>query len=169
MRGITTLLLLIGLITEVTAAEPRSCPTQAIKKSEISNIVEKRQTTFEHCLACEGDQCQFREWPAEGKNFEQACRLFFCTPTKVPRKMLVPPGTARDGGVFFTYGINRKGRVKDVEVTEVFGETTEEMGRELIDNFFERRRYEPIVVDGKVYELNQLNDGTNYEWRGVLP
>jgi hypothetical protein len=169
MMRIPSLLLLICVVPQLALAEQRSCPTQPIKKSEISNIVERRQSTFEHCLQCEGDQCQFRDWPAEGQDFSQACRLFFCTPTKVPRKMLVLPGTARDGGVFFTYGINNKGRVKDVEITRVVGDTTEEMGRELINDFFERRRYEPIVNNGKAYELNQLNDGTNYEWRGVMP
>jgi hypothetical protein len=168
MMRVLSILLMMGLITEVAFAEERSCPVQVIEKSEIANIVERRQTTFKHCLACEGDQCQFREWPAEGNDFAQACRLLFCAPTKMPRKLFVSPGTAREGGVFFTYGISRKGRVKDVEIIQVVGETTEEMGRELIDDFFERRKYEPIVIDGKAYELNQLNEGTNYEWRGLL-
>jgi hypothetical protein len=38
------------------------------------------------------------------------------------------------------------------------------MARELINDYFERRRYEPIVVDGKTYELVGLKDGTNYKF-----
>lgn len=168
MIRVLSVLLMMSFISEFTYAEQRSCPAQVIKKSEVANIVERRQTTFKHCLECTGDQCEFREWPAEGADFAQACRLFFCAPIEAPRKMLLPSGTAREGGVFFTYGINAQGRIKDVEITDVVGDTTEEMGLELIANFFERREYEPIVIDGKTYELNDLKDGTNYEWRGLL-
>ena len=145
-------------------SEPRTCPVSVIKKNQIKTIVERRQTTFKHCLACEGEQCVFKEWPAEGKDFADACKLLFCTPTKMPRKMFVSDDTAKEGGVFFTYGINKKGRVDFVEVTELRGELTEESALELIRDFFERRRYEPIVIDGKAYELVDLKDGTNHKF-----
>jgi hypothetical protein len=144
-------------------AEPRTCPVNVIKKGQIKTIVDRRQTTFKHCLACEGDQCVFKEWPAEGQDFAAACKLLFCTPTKMPWNMFVSEDVAKEGGVFFSYGINKKGRVDFIELTELRGDVTEDMARELINDYFERRRYEPIVVDGKTYELVDLKDGTNYK------
>lgn len=143
-------------------AEGRTCPALAIKKSEINSIVERRQSTFKHCLACVDDQCTFKQWPAEGKEFEQACRLLFCAPTKMPRKMFINPKSAEEGGVFFTFGISKEGRVKDVKITDLVGEVTESEALQHIDNLFERRRYEPIEINGKRYELTGLRDGNNY-------
>ena len=72
----------------------------------------------------------------------------------------------KNGSIFFTYGINKDGRVKDVDLTE-YSVVSEEQARKLIRSYFERRRYEPIVIDGKTYELNGLNDGTRFKirWR----
>ena len=146
-------------------AEPRTCPVNVIKKNQIKTIVERRQTTFKHCLACEGDQCVFKRVAGRRSRFCSRCKLLFCTPTKMPRKMFVSVDTAKEGGVFFSYGINKKGRVDFIELTELQrGDVTEDMARELINAYFERRRYEPIVVDGKTYELVDLKDGTNYKF-----
>lgn len=158
-------LLLIGSFVPMASAElayepARSCPVQVIRKDQIKSIIERRQTTFKHCLSCSGDQCELRQWPEEGKDFAQACRLLFCTPTKMPGKMFMPD-EVEEGGVFFTYGISAKGRIKDVQITDFMG-ISEKDARQLINNYFERRRYEPIVIDGKSYELVNLKDGTNF-------
>ena len=146
-----------------SAQQPRSCPATAIKKSEVKSVVERRQTTFKHCLACSGTSCELKDWPKEGKDFAAACKLLFCTPTKLPKKSLLPQEVNRQGGVFFTYGISKKGRIQDVELTDIIGDVEESMARKLIKAFFERRRYEPIVIDGVAYELTNLRDGSNYQ------
>lgn len=145
------------------SAEGRSCPVEVIRKDQIESVVARRQTTFKHCLACEGDVCQFRQWPEEGKEFASACRLLFCTPTKMPGKMFLPDNVTKEAGIFFTYGINKQGRIDNVEITELLGGLDETEARKMIRNYFERRRYEPITIDGKTYELQGLKDGTNYK------
>ena len=163
-------MLVTSVLPVFVSAEGRTCPALVIKKSEISSIVERRQSTFKHCLACVGDQCTFKDWPEEGKDFEQACRLLFCAPTKMPRKMFFSGDAAVEGGVFFTYGISKEGKVKDVVITQLVGDVTESEVRQHIDNLFERRRYEPIEIDGKLYELTGLQDGTHYRmnWKSVV-
>jgi hypothetical protein len=144
-------------------AQSRTCPVEVIRKDQIESVVERRQTTFKHCLACEGDVCQFRQWPEEGKDFANACRVLFCTPTEMPGKMFLPDNVTKEAGIFFTYGINKQGRIDNVEITELLGGITETEARKMIRNYFERRRYEPITIDGQTYELQGLKDGTNYE------
>lgn len=162
---LTLTLVFASLTAEVSLAEQRSCPALVIKKSEVKSIVARRQTTFKHCLSCQGETCEFKDWPAEGQDFARACRLLFCAPTKMPQKMLLPEKFTKEAGIFFTYGIGKKGRIKDVEITDLIGDIEEEEALQMVNNYFERRRYEPIVVDGKTYELINLKDGTNYKWR----
>lgn len=164
MKFVFTVILLLSLALP-TLAQGRSCPVEVIRKDQISSVIERRQSTFKHCLNCEGDQCEFSEWPEEGRDFAKACRVLFCTPKKRPKKTFMSQ-QIKNGSIFFTYGINKDGRVKDVDLTE-YSVVSEEQARKLIRSYFERRRYEPIVIDGKTYELNGLNDGTRFKirWR----
>ena len=84
-------------------AEPRTCPVNFIKKNQIKTIVERRQTTFKHCLACEGDQCVFKEWPAEGQDFAAACKLMFCM-TNMQVTVWLRRESSDDPATVFTIG-----------------------------------------------------------------
>tara|TARA_R110002072_G_scaffold31735_18_gene97698 strand:+ start:20477 stop:21022 length:546 start_codon:yes stop_codon:yes gene_type:complete len=146
------------------SADPATaCPVQVIKRDQIKAVVARRQTTFKHCLECEGDSCELTRWPESGKDFAKVCKALFCTPKKIPRTTFAPDEVDKDGAFNFTYTIGKNGRVKDIEVTDVIGDITYEAALKAAEATYKRRRYEPIIIDGTAYELSNLQDGVKID------
>lgn len=135
---------------------PTSCPTQVLQKSQIASVLERRTTTFKHCLECNGQSCQLKRWAAGGQQFAQMCKVLFCTPTKIPKSATTPLDAEQDGEFRFTYTIGKNGRIENIQVADISGGITPRQALKLAKSTYKRRRYEPIVVDGVEYELSNL-------------
>ena len=137
---------------------PTSCRSQEIRKDQIDALIERRATTFKHCLVCEGQTCQMKNWPVSGAEFADRCKVLFCTPQKIPRSAITPEDADQNGSFGFTYTIGKKGRVKDIRITEVSGDIEPKTALRLANATYKRRKYVPVVVDGKSYGITNLVD-----------
>lgn len=152
-------ILCLALLSPFVFAEPSSsCRSQVIQKNQLDSIVERRATTFKHCLVCEGDSCQLKKWAASGVDFMRMCKVLFCTPKKIPGSALLPEAANQDGAFHFAYTIGKDGRVKDIKITEISGGVTPKTALKLANSAYKRRRYEPIIVNEQPYELTNLTD-----------
>ena len=84
----------LGLLTvnSASAAEtfPTNLPTFACKikpltRDGLKTAKANRERFSQACLACIGDECAMRIWPAGFEDRETLCRNTFCLPKKVKR------------------------------------------------------------------------------------
>ena len=142
--------------TPIRAEQATTCLNKELQKNQVDSIIERRATTFKHCLVCSGKSCQLKTWPPTGADFAQACKVLFCTPLKIPRSALAPANVNANGASYFTYAIDKNGRTKDINITDASGGLTLEAAQKLAETMFRRRIYEPIIHDGQAYELTNL-------------
>ena len=95
---------------------------QELNKDTANQLNEFRQQTIETCLACANNSCKLKPWPEEKKGDAAVCKLLFCTPSYVSKFFEKPdnvkPGKTR---IKFSYSINPKGKIKDIEVSSAKG------------------------------------------------
>jgi hypothetical protein len=156
--SIISILCLALLSPSVFAELASSCRSQVIQKNQLDSIIERRAKTFKHCLVCAGDSCQLKKWPASGVDFMRMCKVLFCTPKKLPGSAILPEAANQDGSFHFAYTIGKDGRVQDIKITEISGGITPKTALKLANSSYKRRKYEPIIVNGKSYELTNLTD-----------
>lgn len=144
------------------SADTTVCPRGTMTKDVLAQLQERRERTFKHCLACEGNRCQLKPWPADENSQKLAhmCKTFFCTPVSMPRSTFTPEAREMEGTLQFTYEINEKGRADNFQITTVSGDVKEEEAVDWARSLFKRRKYEPIEIDGTTYVITNLRSGT---------
>ena len=59
--------------------------------------------------------------------------------------------------ITFDYFINEKGKVKGVDIVKVKGRMNERQAYKYITSFVKKTSFEPLVIEGKKYQISNLN------------
>ena len=148
-----------------------SCELKPLTRDGLNTAVANRERFAKACLACIGDECAMRIWPAGYEDRETLCRNTYCLPKKM-QKMTFAEGynmsyryqyqISPDGKATVLEGAYLEGEPKGVT-----GKKTREEHRALVEKFVSRVEYEPIVIDGRRKSLINLETvfemGADYE------
>tara|TARA_B100000700_G_C15061034_1_gene865877 strand:- start:8755 stop:9312 length:558 start_codon:yes stop_codon:yes gene_type:complete len=139
-------------------ANTRCSIDKQLNKDTLSKLSEFRTQTQEICLKCSGKKCQLKDWPVEKSNDAAVCKLLFCTASYVSRVVKMPddvkPGKSL---ISFNFFLTDKGRIKGVDITNVKGEMNDRQAYKYITSFAKKTRFEPLILDGNVYQLSNLS------------
>ena len=133
---------------------------EKLPESGMETILNMRPKAFKHCLACEGTSCKMKNWP-EGREAESLiCKKLFCKPTRAIGKSIKSEDVLNVGSgvsqVRFTYKISKKGTAENLALTSFTGEMNKKQARTFTRNILGSFKYEPIEIDGEIYEIENL-------------
>ena len=148
-----------------------SCETQPLTRDGLKMVLSNRERFAKACLACIGDECAMRVWPAGYESRETLCRNTYCSPKKV-KKMVFSEGY--NMSYKYRYSISAYGRANFIEGEYLTGEpkgvtgkSTQESHLNLIKKSLNRVQYEPVVINGRAKSLINLETifeiGANYD------
>ena len=148
-----------------------SCELKPLTRDGLNTAVANRERFAKACLACIGDECAMRIWPAGYEDRETLCRNTYCLPKKMQKMTFAEGYNMR---YQYQYRISADGEASVLEGTYLEGEPkgvtgkrTREEHRELLEKFVSRVEYEPIVIDGRRKSLINLETvfemGADYE------
>ncbi len=130
---------------------------QELNKDTASQLNEFRKQTIETCLVCTDDSCKLKSWSDKKKGDEAVCKLLFCTPSYVSKFFEKPdnvkPGKTR---IKFSYSINSKGKIKDIEVSSAKGAMNARESYKYLQSFTAKTQFEPLLVEGTATQMTQL-------------
>lgn len=160
---ITTITILL-LANNDAVAEPQSCPMGTITKDVKKVLQERRESTFNHCLACQGNRCELKKWPRDdnSQKFAEMCKTFFCTPVKRRGSTIVPELRDTNAMTYFTFEIDERGRAYNFVITSWSGNFNEEEALEWTKAFYKSIRYEPIRNAGEAYVITNLKGSVRF-------
>ena len=138
------------------------CPRGTVNQEIRAKLQERRESTFGHCLACQGNRCELKGWPADenSQKLAQLCMTFFCTPIKIPRSTFVPETRDMQGAMQFTYEINEKGKADNFRITTVSGDLTATRALEWAESLFKRRKFLPVKIGDEHYVITNLRSSS---------
>ncbi len=152
------------LINENAAAEPQSCPMGTVTKDVKKVLQERRERTFKHCLACEGNRCELKQWPMDedSRKLGEMCKIFFCTPVKRRGSSFMPELKDVSAMTYFTFEIDERGRASNFEITSWSGNFSEDEALQWTEAFYRSIRYEPVRVAGEDYVITNLKGSVRF-------
>tara|TARA_B100001750_G_C15413123_1_gene548820 strand:+ start:66 stop:920 length:855 start_codon:yes stop_codon:yes gene_type:complete len=133
---------------------------EKLPENGLETILNMRPKAFKHCLACEGTNCKMKNWP-EGREAESLiCKKLFCKPTRAIGKSINSEDVLNVGSgaseVHFTYRISKKGTAESLVLTSFSGAMNKKQARTFTRNILASFQYEPIELDGEIYEIDNL-------------
>lgn len=174
------ILSIAGLLTSVMSVAAQgfpadlptfACEVKPLTPEGLKTAKANRKRFTKACLACIGDECAMRVWPAGFEDREAFCRNTFCLPKKVKR-MTFAEGYNMSYRYKYRVSADGQATVLSGEYLEgeprgVTGKKTKQEHRDLLDKILSRVEYEPIVIDGRAKALINLETtfttGANYE------
>jgi hypothetical protein len=148
-----------------------SCEIKPLTREGLKTAKANRERFAKACLACIGDECAMRIWPAGYEDREMLCRNTYCLPRKINRTAFAE---GYNMSYRYKYRINADGRSEvlsgeylDGEPRGVTGKRTKEEHQELLRKVISKVQYEPIIIGGRAKSLVNLETvfevGANYE------
>jgi len=133
---------------------------EKLPENGLETILNMRPKALKHCLACEGTNCKMKNWP-EGREAESLiCKKLFCKPTRAIGKSINSEDVLNVGSgrseVHFTYRISKKGTAENLVLTSFGGAMNKKQARTFTRNILASFQYEPIEIDRKIYEIDNL-------------
>ena len=133
---------------------------EKLPENGLETILNMRPKALKHCLACEGTNCKMKNWP-EGREAESLiCKKLFCKPTRAIGKSINSEDVLNVGSgrseVHFTYRISKKGTAENLVLTSFSGAMNKKQARTFTRNILASFQYEPIEIDGEIYEIDNL-------------
>lgn len=170
----------LGSLTAHTALAAQTFPTdlptfaceiKPLTRDGLKTARANRERFSKACLACIGNECAMRIWPAGFEDRETLCRNTFCLPKKVKRMTF---SEGYNMSYRYNYRVSADGEttILDGEYLEgeprgVTGKKTKEEHMALLNKFVSRVEYEPIIIDGEAKALINLETtfdvGADYE------
>ena len=147
------------------------CNIKPLTREGLKMALANRERFAKACLACVGDQCAMRIWPAGYENQESLCRNTFCLPKRVKRMAFAQGYNMR---YRYTYKISPEGKAQFIEgeylegePKGVTGKKTQAEHQELLHTFLTRAEYAPLRIDGRAKAIINLQAdfemGANYD------
>ena len=148
-----------------------ACEIKPLTRDGLKTARANRERFAKACLACIGNECAMRIWPAGFEDRETLCRNTFCLPKKVKRMTF---SEGYNMSYHYKYRVSADGEttILDGEYLEgeprgVTGKKTKEQHMALLNKFVSRVEYEPIIIDGEAKALINLETtfdvGADYE------
>tara|TARA_B100000963_G_C22216301_1_gene489569 strand:- start:6 stop:557 length:552 start_codon:yes stop_codon:yes gene_type:complete len=146
-----------GILALSVSSSPICSINQELNKDTAAKLSKFRNQTFSTCLTCADNSCQLKNWPEEKKGDEAVCKLIFCTPSYVS-KFFEKPDNVKSGRtkIKFSYNINSKGKIKNVEVLSAKGVMNKRDSYKYLQSFTSKTKFEPLFVNGKAMPINSL-------------
>ena len=140
---------------------------EKVSTDKISKLLDLRSKALKHCLVCDIESCTLKDWDAVNKTNDLVCKSLFCRPIKKKVKSDKSFYFPKNQGfgktsVLFTYSIDPEGKIKKVRLLEAEGEMELKQAQIFLESSLGRLRYEPIVVEGKSYSLDNLKGDTSW-------
>ena len=152
------LVIFLGIFALSVSSSPICNINQELNKDTAAKLSEFRDQTYSTCLTCADSSCQLKTWPEEKKGDEAVCKLLFCTPSYVS-KFFEKPDNVKSGKtkIEFSYIINSKGKIKDVEVKSAKGAMNARESYKYLQSFTSKTQFEPLLVNDKAITLVDIN------------
>ena len=129
-----------------------------LDREVIQNLKKFRSQYHSTCLNCSDDSCALKVWPSEKSGDAAVCKILFCSPSHVSRVFKMPEGAKKGKSLItFDYFVNEKGKVKGVDIVKVKGSMNERQAYKYITSFVKKTSFEPLVIEGKKYQISNLN------------
>ena len=156
----------LGIFALSVSSSPICNINQELNKDTAAKLSEFREQTYSTCLTCSDNSCQLKTWPEEKKGDETVCKLLFCTPSYVS-KFFEKPDNVKSGKtkIEFSYIINSKGKIKEVEVKSAKGAMTARESYKYLQSFTSKTQFEPLLVNDKAITLINL-EGEHIAYTG---
>ena len=130
---------------------------QELNKDTASKLNDFRSQTISTCLTCSDSTCKLKSWPESKKGDESVCKLLFCTPSYVSKFFEKPdnvePGKTK---IKFSYAINSKGKIKDIEVKSAKGAMNIRESYKYLQSFTAKTQFEPLLIAGQGTEIDEI-------------
>lgn len=138
-----------------------ACEIKPLTQAGLKMAKTNRQRFAKACLACVGEDCAMRIWPAGYEEQESLCRNTFCLPKKVKRIAFAEGYNMR---YQYRYKISVDGQASLIdgnylegEPKGVTGKRTRETHLEMLNKFLTQAEYEPVIIDGQAKALINLS------------
>ena len=124
----------------------------------VSKLSQVRNQTINTCLKCTSDSCKLKAWPKDKKGDETVCKILYCTPSYVS-KFFKKPDNVQSGKtrINFTYSINTKGKIKDINVISSKGVMNKRESYKYLQSFTSKTQFEPLQISGKSASIVDIN------------
>ena len=90
------------------------------------------------------------------------CRKLFWTPRRINRLRLTSE-EASALEVSFTFEISKQGRVKNIQIDDLYGDWSEQVVQRLLETGAQGVRYPPLSIDGARYSIVNLEASYSLE------
>ena len=159
-------LIFLGIFALSVSSSPICNINQELNNDTAAKLSEFRDQTYSTCLTCADNSCQLKTWPEEKKGDETVCKLLFCTPSYVS-KFFEKPDNVKSGKtkIEFSYIINSKGKIKEVEVKSAKGAMNARESYKYLQSFTSKTQFEPLLVNDKAITLINL-EGEHIAYTG---
>ena len=144
----------LGIFALSVSSSPICNINQELNKDTAAKLSKFRNQTYSTCLTCRDNSCQLKPWPEEKKGDEAICKLLFCTPSYVS-KFFVKPDNVKSGKttIEFSYIINSKGKIKEVEVKSARGAMNSRESYKYLQSFTSKTQFEPLLINDKATKI----------------
>ena len=139
--------------------EPFSCDPKKYLPEDLANkVLVHRESAFNICLDCNNQACKFKNSLLQDDQSAAICKRLFCTASFASRGFEVPSDAPRGESSFnYKYTISKEGKIKDIRIISVEGAFSKSDAAKFIKALTRKTRFEPININGTLYELNDLN------------
>ena len=144
----------LGIFASSVSSSAICSFNQELNKDTAAKLSEFRNQTYSICQACTDNACLLKTWPEEKKGYEAVCKLLFWTPSYVS-KFFEKPDNVKSGKtkIEFSYIINSKGKIKEVEVKSARGAMNARESYKYLQSFTSKTQFEPLLVNDNAITL----------------
>ena len=144
-------------------------PKKYLSGDVLDKVLVHRESAFNICLDCNNQACKFKNSLLQDDQSAAICKRLFCTASFASRGFEVPSDAPRGESSFnYKYTISKEGKIKDIRIISVEGAFSKSDAAKFIKALTRKTKFEPININGTLYELTDLNSNmslsTKREW-----
>ena len=133
-------------------------PKKYLPESLLEKVLKHRESAFNICLTCNGDDCSFKNELLSDEKSLNLCKRLFCTASFASRGFEMPGDSPRGKSYFkYSYSISKKGIVEDINILDTTGAFSSKDAKKFLKALTRKTKYEPINFRGNSYKLNGLS------------
>lgn len=133
-------------------------PKKYLPENLVEKVLKHRESAFNICLNCTGDDCSFKSQLLKNEESLNLCKRLFCSASFASRGFEMPADSPRGKSAFkYTYSISKKGTVENLKITETTGAFSSKDALKFLKSLTRKTKYEPINYQGNFYKLGGLS------------
>ena len=123
----------------------------------LENLSSLRNKAAKHCLSCKEGKCSMNIWPEGNEKEALICKRLFCQPIETTKTPFIEEDTGFGKTIVeFNFSINNKGKIRNVNVVNAFGEMNKIRSENFLTDYLNFLKFKPIQIDEINYELINL-------------